>query len=68
MASQRQHRYRPRHPGTQTARLQADDQWDNISYVVSGNYSITDDVSVYLKFSTGYNAGGFSARDHGVGF
>ncbi|HQY70407.1 MAG TPA: TonB-dependent receptor [Pseudomonadales bacterium] len=49
-------------PGTQTARLQADDQWDNISYVVSGNYSITDDVSVYLKYSTGYNAGGFSAR------
>ncbi len=29
---------------------------------MNGNYSITDDVNVYLKFSTGYNAGGFSAR------
>ena len=32
------------------------------SYVVIGNYKITDDVSTYLKYSTGYNGGGFNAR------
>lgn len=40
----------------------ADDKWDNVSYMVNGNYAITDDISVYLSYSTGYNSGGFNAR------
>lgn len=40
----------------------ADDKWDNVSYLVNGDYAITDDISVYLSYSTGYNSGGFSAR------
>ncbi|MFO0001374.1 MAG: TonB-dependent receptor domain-containing protein, partial [bacterium] len=36
-------------PGTQVGRVEADDTWSNTSYVVVGNYKITDDVSTYLK-------------------
>ncbi len=46
----------------QAGRLHADEQWDNISYVVNASYSITDDANVYLKYTTGYNAGGFNSR------
>ena len=49
-------------PGTQVGRVEADDKWNNTSYVVVANYKITDDVSTYLKYSTGYNGGGFNAR------
>lgn len=37
-------------------------KWDNISYLLNGSYSITDDVSMYLTYATGYNSGGFNAR------
>ncbi len=50
-------------PGiTEAAPAKADDKWDNISYLVNGNYAITDDISVYLTYATGYNGGGFNAR------
>ncbi len=39
-----------------------DESWDNLSYLVNGNYAITEDVAVYLSYTTGYNAGGFNAR------
>jgi iron complex outermembrane receptor protein len=54
-------------PGTQVGRVEADDTWNNTSYVVVGNYKITDDVSTYLKYSTGYNGGGFNARASTLG-
>ncbi len=44
------------------APAKADDKWDNISYMANGNYAITDDISVYLTYATGYNGGGFNAR------
>ncbi len=47
---------------TEVAPGKADDKWDNISYLVNGDYAITDDISVYLTYSTGYNSGGFNAR------
>jgi iron complex outermembrane receptor protein len=46
--------------------ITADDKWDNISYKINGNYAITDDVSVYLTYATGYNGGGFGARASNV--
>ena len=50
-------------PGTsEAAPAKADDKWDNISYLAIGNYAITDDISVYLTYATGYNGGGFNAR------
>ncbi len=50
-------------PGTTAAApAKADDKWDNISYLVNGNYALTDDISVYLTYATGYNGGGFNAR------
>ncbi|MFM7785966.1 MAG: TonB-dependent receptor, partial [Gammaproteobacteria bacterium] len=56
----------PAVPGTQVARVEADETWDNVSYKVNGNYQITDDISVYLTYSTGYNGGGFGARASNV--
>ncbi|MBK7521743.1 MAG: TonB-dependent receptor [Gammaproteobacteria bacterium] len=47
---------------TESAPGKADDKWDNISYLVNGNYAITDDINVYLSYATGYNSGGFNAR------
>mgnify|MGYP003344588267 CR=1 FL=1 len=32
------------------------------SYVLIGSYKITDDISTYIKYTTGYNGGGFNAR------
>jgi len=50
-------------PGiTDTNPARADDKWDNVSYLVSGNYAITGDIRVYLTYATGYNGGGFNAR------
>ena len=50
-------------PGTtEAAPAKADDKWDNVSYLANGNYAITDDISVYLSYATGYNGGGFNAR------
>ena len=46
--------------------ITADDEWDNISYKINGNYAFTDDFSVYLTYATGYNGGGFNARASNV--
>jgi iron complex outermembrane receptor protein len=35
---------------------------DNVSYVLSANYEFTDDIMAYVRYSTGYRAGGFNAR------
>jgi iron complex outermembrane receptor protein len=34
----------------------------NLNYLVSGNYQFTDDLMAYFRISSGYKAGGFSAR------
>ncbi|WP_170150226.1 TonB-dependent receptor [Parahaliea mediterranea] len=39
-----------------------DDQWDNLSYLLRMNWAMSDDISFYGTFSTGYNGGGFNAR------
>ncbi len=43
-------------------RLNNDDDWDNISYLVNLNWSVNEDMNLYATYSTGYNAGGFNAR------
>jgi len=43
-----------------------DEKWDNISYVVNLSYQITDDINSYLKYTTGYNGGGYNARASNV--
>jgi len=42
--------------------LKADESWDNFSYVANVSYQLTDDVNFYVKYTTGYNGGGFNAR------
>ncbi len=50
-------------PGySKQAPIEADEQWDNLSYMANTRYALSDDVSVYLTFATGYNGGGFNAR------
>jgi iron complex outermembrane receptor protein len=51
---------------TKSSPITADDKWNNTSYMANANYHITDDVSVYLTYSTGYNGGGFNARASNV--
>ena len=46
--------------GPDTAR--ADESWDNFSYLANITYHISDDINVYAKYTTGYNAGGFNGR------
>ena len=38
------------------------EKWDNLSYLLTLNYRVHDDMNVYFTHSTGYNAGGFNAR------
>ena len=52
----------PGTPGTQLGRVKAGEEWDNLSYLFNATWRFTDDANVYLKYSTGYNAGGFNAR------
>jgi iron complex outermembrane receptor protein len=35
---------------------------DNISYMLSANYDFTDDLMAYVRYTTGYRAGGFNVR------
>jgi iron complex outermembrane recepter protein len=35
---------------------------DNVSYMLSASYDITDDILTYVRYATGYRAGGFNAR------
>jgi iron complex outermembrane receptor protein len=35
---------------------------DNVSYLVSGSYRWTDHAMTYIRYSTGYRAGGFNVR------
>jgi iron complex outermembrane receptor protein len=35
---------------------------DNVSYMLSANYEFSDDIMGYVRYATGYRAGGFNAR------
>lgn len=50
----------PTHSRTNPIRGKGD--WNNVSYLANLNYAITDDISAYLTYTTGYNGGGFNAR------
>jgi len=39
---------------------------DNVSYMLSANYEFTDDIMGYVRYATGYRAGGFNARSLGA--
>ena len=43
-------------------RLFNSDKWDDLSYLVTFNYSVNPDMNVYFTHSTGYNGGGFNSR------
>ncbi len=43
-------------------RFTNEDTWDNISYLLTANYSVSPDMNVYATYSTGYNGGGFNSR------
>jgi iron complex outermembrane recepter protein len=38
------------------------DKWDDLSYLLTLNYSVNPDMNVYFTHSTGYNGGGFNSR------
>jgi iron complex outermembrane receptor protein len=40
--------------------IRGDDQWTNTSVRAALNYQLSDEVSTYLSYSTGYKAGGFN--------
>jgi iron complex outermembrane recepter protein len=42
---------------------EASDSFNNTSWLVSLGYNWTDDVMTYAKISTGFQSGGFNARD-----
>lgn len=41
-------------------------KWDDLSYLLTLNYSVTPDMNVYFTHSTGYNGGGFNSRASSV--
>ncbi len=43
-------------------RLTGDDSWDNISYLLTLNWGLSDRTNVYFTTSTGFNSGGFNSR------
>ena len=43
-------------------RLDEDEDWDNVSYLLTLNWFVNEDINVYATYSTGYNAGAFNAR------
>ena len=45
-------------PGT----ARASEEWDNVSYLANVTYHVSEDINVYAKYTTGYNAGGFNGR------
>lgn len=47
---------------TRESPIRAGEEWNNTSYLANLRYAVTDEASVYLSYSTGYNSGGFSAR------
>ncbi|WP_062263810.1 TonB-dependent receptor [Endozoicomonas arenosclerae] len=48
--------------GGNISRLQARDDWSNISPTVALTYAFSDDTSVYFKVSEGWKAGGFNGE------
>ena len=46
--------------GLQAATQNLDKTWNNVSYLGSVRYKLTDDVNAYVRYSTGYKAGGFN--------
>jgi len=47
---------------TQADAVDADEEWDNTSAMFNLTYRFTDDISVYGKFTQGFNGGGYNAR------
>ncbi len=43
-------------------KLTNSDSWDDVSYLLTLQYSVSDDLNIYFTNSTGYNSGGFNAR------
>ena len=43
-------------------RLKNSDSWDNVSYLLTLNYVLSDYANVYGTYSTGFNSGGFNSR------
>lgn len=41
-------------------------KWDDLSYLLTLNYSVNPDMNVYFTYSTGYNGGGFNSRASSV--
>ncbi len=41
-------------------------KWDDLSYLLTLNYSVNPDMNVYFTHSTGYNGGGFNSRASSV--
>lgn len=39
---------------------------NNVSYVLGANYHLNDDIMGYVRYATGYRAGGFNARSLGA--
>jgi iron complex outermembrane receptor protein len=46
--------------GAETATQALNKTWNNVSDLVSLKYKLTDDVNAYVRYSTGYKAGGFN--------
>ena len=46
----------------QGAMQSASDSWSNFDYSLTANYHFNEDISFYATYSTGYRAGGFTAR------
>ena len=38
---------------------------DNVSYMLGANYEFTDNIMAYVRYATGYRAGGYNARSTG---
>ncbi len=38
------------------------DDWNNVSYLLTLQYAMTEDINTYFTYSTGYNSGGFNSR------
>ena len=43
-------------------KLEDDEDWDNVSYLLTLNWFYSEDINFYATYSTGYNAGAFNAR------
>lgn len=51
----------------QSDAIKSGEKWDNISGAFDLSYRITDDISVYGKYTQGFNGGGYNARSGSPG-